>query len=151
MALLALLPVLLFPLSHIPCSSSLAQPLSQTTTALCHLGPFSLAPASPPMLFAHFTKLVSPISHTWPSLLRLCSSLEHFIFSCIGLYGIQVFSPFLLPPPARMPGEGAVCSSKSVTAFSLARATAGTGMHHTISRDGRALTPSDVISCSKFS
>lgn len=36
----------------------------------------SVAPASLPMPFAHFTNLVLPISRVWPSLLRLCSSLE---------------------------------------------------------------------------
>lgn len=118
MTLLSSLPVLFFPLGYMPCSSPVAQPLSQTTTALCHLGPFSLAQASPPLPFAHFTNLVLPISRVWPSLLRLCSSLESshiFLYWFILQSGGFSISP---PPPAWMPAEGAVCTVPRVLLLS---------------------------------
>lgn len=152
MTLLSSLPVLFFPLGYMPCSSPVAQPLSQTTTALCHLGPFSLAQASPPLPFAHFTNLVLPISRVWPSLLRLCSSLES---SHIFLYWFILQSGgFSISPSSSCldasRGSG-LHSSQSVAAFSLAPAAADTRIHHTISRDGTAFIPTDVGSCSKFS
>lgn len=102
--LLGSLPLLLFPLSHMPCSSHVTQLLSQTTIALCHLGPFSVAPASPPppppcllpislILFYPFPVFGLPSSGS-------AVLLSHLIFSFIGLYSIQVVSPFLLPRPA---------------------------------------------------
>lgn len=104
------LPVLLFPLWHMPCSSPVAQSLYQTTSAVCHLGPFSLDPASPPMSFAHF---MFGLPSSGSAVL-----LSHLIFSFIGLYCSQVVSPFLLPPPAWMPAEGAVCTVPRVLLLS---------------------------------
>lgn len=147
--LLSSLPVLLFPLS---CSSPVAQPLSQITAVLFNLGLFSLAPATPPMSFVHFTSVVLPISCVWPSLLRLYSSLESshiFLYWFILQSGSFSISPSFSCLDASR-GSG-LHSSESVAAFSLAPATAGTWMRCTISRDGRALISSDVIPCSKFS
>lgn len=77
--------------------------------------------------------------------------LSNLLFSSIGLYCSQVVFPFLLPPAAWMPAEGAVCTVPRVSLLSASASYRRYTDAPRISRDGRALIPSDVISCSKFS
>lgn len=131
MTLLGPLPVLLFPVSHMPVSSPVAQPLSQTTTAFVTLALSPWLLPALPCLFAHFTNLVLPISCVWPSLLRLCSSLES---SPIFLYWFTLQSGGFSTSPSSSCSDASrgsgLHSSQSVAASSPAPATAGTRMHH---------------------